>query len=283
MNNKPRNIKPDEIDYILSLRKEDITMEKLNELFTHTLNKPAMFNSNDRFTLPKDKLHNSKELNTTVGRYIVNLFLLYPTLTQFIGYNNNVLDSKNIGKLEGEIAALLLDDKITPHDFIEYINRSQWLGYSISHTVSPGYGYDIIQPLQSVTKRKNELVKQHEEAIKNNDALTMTNIETELVKLAENELREKEIMGMEYYDSGTSKGFGNNYKQTSVMRGAIVNNSEEGKFRLSDSNLMEGIPKEDFYKFADLPVTGSHSRAIGTRQGGYLIIITCSPCKTKLL
>jgi hypothetical protein len=266
-----KHLNEEQVKEIFSLiTEENITMDLIKDLLVTRRDSPAKYSPNDTFDLPAKKLYNDKAIVTTVGKYLVNQFLLMPNIIKHTGYINRTLDKGGIGFLEDSLAELLLTDKITTNDYIDYIDKAQWLGFAPSFVVSPGYGYDIVVPLDTVNKRKEELIKKHEQSLKDNDPVAATAIERELTDLAEEELRLNDVMGMDYFDSGTSKGFGNNYKNMSIMRGSMPNNSEPGKFHVTTSNLMDGIDKEEFYKYADLTVLASHSRAIGTQKGGYV-------------
>jgi hypothetical protein len=76
------------------------------------------------------------------------------------------------------------------------------------------------------------------------------------------------------FRSGGSGSFGNNYKNTAVMRGIMLpsdNITDISKANISKSNLMTGIPKNEIHRFADISVLASFSRAVGTQDGGYTV------------
>jgi len=265
---KQKELSQDQINLLLELTNTDITLKKLKELFATTENRKKLFNPNDQFLLPINKLNNKNTIFTTVGRYIYNLFIMYPKLIQFTEYINWELNKDGLEKLEGILAKNLLENKITVEDFIEYINKSQWLGFSLSLFITPSLSYKIIKPVPEVVKRKQELEKQYRKEILDGDPYTSTKMEQELLGIAKEKL--VDVPEMDLFNSGASKGFNNAYKNISVMRGAIRDNARPGKYYVSTSNLYEGIKKEEYYQYADMPVLASYSRAISTQEGGYL-------------
>lgn len=264
----PRALNSEEVLEILSLTQEDITLDKMKYLFASTASSKAKFNTNDTFILPANKLYNSERINTTVGRYVYNLFILFPNIIKHIGYVNKPLSGKAIEGIESEMALLLRDDKIKYEDFRDYLDKTQWIGFACANFLTTSIEYDIVITRPSVAKRKKELEKIYEKEIKAGDTSAIVKMEKELLDIAEKEV--KDLDSYEIFSSGVSKGFGNNYKNISVMRGAIVDNNKPGSYNISTANLVEGIPKEEYAAYADLTVQASYSRAIGTQNGGYL-------------
>src|SRR5690606_5647941 len=122
-------------------------------------------------------------------------------------------------------------------------------------------------PIPEVIQRRDELIQKHIKAIENGDAKVAEQIEKELLDLAKEKIQH--LPSYDIYASGSRGSFRNNYKNTSIMRGAIQDNSRPGEFTISTANLIEGIPREDYDAYADLTVMASYSRAVMTRDGGY--------------
>jgi hypothetical protein len=57
----------------------------------------------------------------------------------------------------------------------------------------------------------------------------------------------KDIPGYQIYESGARGSFDNNYKNSCLMRGSVMNFSDPSRFQSSMASLIEGIPKEDFH------------------------------------
>ena len=52
--------------------------------------------------------------------------------------------------------------------------------------------------------------------------------------------------------------------------------------KISTSSLVDGIPAEEMGRYADLITQASYSRAVGTREGGLILLTSGSPFKNKL-
>jgi hypothetical protein len=189
-----------------------------------------------------------------------------PAIAEAVGYQNSPMTASAISALDDELARLTLEEKVTPSQHIDYIDRIQWLGFSTAHFTIPSLDSDAVVPLKAVTKEKKRLVAEHADAIAKDDVYVVGNIEKQLMALAKEELSANP--SMKIYSSGAKGKFENNYKNSSIMRGAVRRNGN-GKFQVSTSNLVEGIGKEEYPMYADQTVAASFGRAVGTREGGY--------------
>jgi len=248
-----------------NLKSDDITKDKLLDLFGVIGNKKyPKYHTNDVLIIEANKLYNKNKIETTVGRYIYNLFVLEKLLPH-IGYQNLPLNKSNIGKIDNRLSELLLEGKITSETFIDYLNRVEWISFACSYFLSVGFTTKLVKPFPIVEKRKKELLKEHSEDLDKPETIAL--IENELVELAKKEA--EKTTDYDIYKSGASKAFGNTYKNMSIIRGAIKDNNTDD-FNVSLTNLYNGIDKEEFPHYADVCVTASGSRALGTREGGYI-------------
>jgi hypothetical protein len=211
-------------------------------------------------------------LETTVGRYIVNLFLFAwnEKIRSNLMYVNLPFNKGMIGKVEDSMAILLKEDKINADDYIEYIDRIHWFSFSIASFSSTSLDLSVISPLKVVSDRKKELFEKHKARIERGDISVVSSIEKELIDLAKDTLKSMGSTGLNTYNSGAAGTFENNYKATAIMRGLIPKSNDFSKFYISQSNLMDGIGKDEIDKYADIMVIASFSRAVGTQDGGYL-------------
>jgi hypothetical protein len=252
-------------DYLFSLKESDVTKKLLINLFAYGTQKKPRFNPNDKVKLPKGKLGNKEDIDTTVGRYIFNLFIISPHFSDYLGYINKAVDGGVLDDIENQLSEYLLDKSLNPEFFIDYLNRIQWLGYIMTDFIVPSMSLNVIMPNRKVEARKKELMRQHKEALSKGDPIIATQIEEELIKLAKGELNGDPAMDL--YVSGISK-FGNHYKSFNIMKGAIRDNST-GNYNVSMTNYMDGIQKDEYHYYGDTIVYAAHSRAIGTQKGGY--------------
>jgi len=262
-----KKLSDSEVTYLLDLKSEDINLKLLEDFFAYKKDKKPRFDTKDYFILPKEKFNMESNINTQVGRYLFNLFILGTSFGKHLSYINEPLDIKQVRKLENKMANLYLNDIITVDEYKNFIDMMIWFSYSIAKFLNSSLTTDILISNDKVNKRKKELASQYENEIKNGDIETAVKIENELLDIAKQEL--KDIPDMQIYSAGAKGSFGNNYKNTSVMRGVIKSVADPSKHVISMSSLDDGIPPDELYAYADILTQGSYSRAVGTRTGGY--------------
>ena len=241
--------------------------------------KEAPFNPTDKIKLtPSEyKWIKGESIDTTLGRLVMNRYMLERTgLIQFIGYWNNPLDKKSLGKLDSAVVNLVILDKIDIDTYGEYIDSRDRLGFWVTSYTSVSISAGLIRPMPDVEKRKAEILKERSADINSEDAVTQI--------IAVNDM-EKELMGMvrknlqndpgyDMYASGDGN-LDNNYKTINVMRGAVFNNITK-RYDVVESSLMNGIKKKDIAAFSNSVLAGAYPSAIGTAEAGYMskIIMT---------
>jgi hypothetical protein len=264
---RPIEISESNKNFLLSLKEEDITLELLVKMFAHKEKTPAMFKTDDTFILPKGRLHNERSERTTTGRYIFNLLVLSPKIIELMGYQNLPFDDDNIGVLENRLSEFLLEDKMTVQEFADYIDKLQWLGFITAKFLNASLTYSLLATPKETMDLRKELIQKHKKAIEGGDLIAANKVEKELI--ADAKSRVKDIPDYQIYASGARGSFGNNYKNTSLMRGAVKNLANPDQVHVSMSSLMDGIPPEEIEYYADIITQASFSRAVGTREGGY--------------
>ena len=211
------------------------------------------------------------EVMTDLGTLVFNRYLLEKyNLIQHTGYWNQIIDDKGLGRLNVTINNLCLEDKITTADLGNYIDARDRLGFwcasFLGCSITPG----LIQPMNDVKKRKDELFKQYQEQLNSDNPVTQIKassaIENELLGMVKNNM--KQDPGWDMYASGVNN-FSNNYKTINVMRGAVFNNVTK-KYDVVESSLMEGVKKKDITAFANSVVAGAYPSAVGTADAGYM-------------
>lgn len=261
---------------LLSLKPTDITKKLFHELFADTLQivngvykkVPAKINLNtDQLVLKKGEFINKSDIVTTPGRFIFNKLIIEDLIIVFQDYINEPVNGDVVGDLDGKMANALLKDVITAEQYKQYLNRVQWLGMSTTSLLSSSLTSGILTPIPKVIKRREELVKQYKDDIDKGDVSRMALIEKELVEMSQKELANDE--GMYIFKSKARGSFGNNYKNTSIVRGPLLN-PRTGKFEFVASNFIEGMQKEDIPPNANSVVSGAYPKAIGQRSYGYM-------------
>lgn len=275
-------IKESDKNYLLKLKSSDITLNLLKDLLAFNEKNIRRFNPVDEIILiPEELESNNNELSivikdrttTTIGRYLLNLFLFAnPNIRDKVTYYNIPINKGNLGKIFSDISILLKENKIDGDTYIDFINRLHWFSFSITSFTAYTLDLSTAVPLDSVKKRKEELFKEHSKNIENNDQKIVSIIEKELIDLAKKELDDKDSNGLKVYDSGATGSFANNYKNTVIMRGSMAKSdaiADVTKMSISKSNLSEGIPLDEYHKFNDISTTASFSRAVTTAKSGY--------------
>jgi len=111
---------------ILSLKPDDITQKKLVELFAATNKGESKYEPNDRFILDTNhKVHNKSSIETTVGRYIVNMFAFPESYLKKYGYCNNILSGGGLSKEETRMTDMILTGEMKPEEFLVYMRKGE--------------------------------------------------------------------------------------------------------------------------------------------------------------
>ena len=263
-----RKLTIEETKALLALTKDDIDMNLLRNFFAIRMGQDeARFNTFDTFRLPKDRLYNSQSIETTIGRYLWNFFVIPDQFLKKFEYRDAVFDKKTVGIFEKKLANMLLNDEINTEDYGHYLNCAEWITLGITYFISPTMDYDMNIPIPEVIKRKEELFEKYAKEIKEGDPNAVSMIEAELITLSRKLIKEKGNEGYDFFESGAFS-FENNYKKTSIM-GGIIENPYTGKLDVLKSNYMQGISQEEFPLFANSTITGGYARGVETQKAGY--------------
>ena len=272
-----KTLSKEECKVFLNTPATEITLSKLTHWFADTVDnstgkktgkRKAKYNTFDRIDIPAGYFYDGqKELNTTVGRFIANKFMLEQSgvisVTYFV---DDVLGKKGLGKLDDEIAYLYMTDKIDRPQFNKYVDARDCIGYwlngMLAHTISDR----MLKPLPEIEKKKAELFKKYEKEIAAGDIDVMTRVSNDLIAYA------KEILkgdpGMDLYDSG-DLDFSNNYRNNAILRGAVMNKITD-KFDFVGTSLMGGIEVKDIPVHANSILSSQFPASIATASSGYL-------------
>ena len=257
---------------LLALKADDITRSMLIKLLGRsveeingkiTSNDPKM-KTTDEFLAPAGSLPNiKKDTMTTVGRYIINLFVVTSVFHDRIPYVNYVFHGVN--KFQNSVIELILADKATTDEFIEMQNRMFWLGYFPDIVVN-NMSDKLVQPLPEVMEEKKRLLEKYKVEIAAGDTITYADkVEKPLLALAKKVLEKEDSFDL--YAVGAKPSFKNNYKNMFVSYGPIFN-PIDGTFTICTNSLAEGIPQGQRNFYANSLISGSYARGKGTQVGG---------------
>ncbi|WP_368880291.1 hypothetical protein [Proteus mirabilis] len=277
----------------LNMTKDDVTKDFLISNFAYLGDKDPKINPNQEIVIDDSKIKSNspirlfknydsiKNQTTKIGRIIHNIFLytidirnendeIVGNTASLIDFINEPITGKTLGKPESVLSEYFIDGKVTPEVMEEYINRLQWYSYTLAIFQVPSIDMKTINPSKTIRKNVTEKLEGIKEAIEQTDVLTFSKTEKEILEFAKGELEKDGATGKLIYDSGFNGSWNNNYKVTSLFRGASTKSDEPSNFNISTSSLVDGVKKKDIPAFADLAVLGAAGRAVDTRKGGYL-------------
>lgn len=253
---------------IYSLTKKDLNSKKLKELFAVFYGKvSAKYYTNDKFILPKNTLHNNTDIETTVGRFIFNMFSLPEIYLKKFGYQNVVLNDDAIKGLESQMGIMILNDEMTTQEYATFMDNAEWLAMNIAYYNVPSLSNKFNIPIPEVIKRRDELFEIHKDLIEKGDPNIAGQIEKELLSMAKDKLEKENDPTYDYFKSGEFK-FPVSYKKTAIMGGAIED-PQSKKIHILKSNYTDGVSRDEYEKFAQLSVIGGYSRGVSTQTYGY--------------
>jgi hypothetical protein len=263
------------LQYLYSLRADDITKQDVIKLFSNTLGVttegkkevlPPMFYPSEEITIPANCIANVKEnTKTTVGLYFFNMFFMAGCFGELIPYINKTINNSDLKKLASIIVNNILEDKITTIQFGTYQQRLIWFN-NFSELLMPGMSLNMITPNKKLMDLKKKLLEENKVAVKNGNIVQyVQKVEKPLLKAAEEEF--KNDYSWPLYAIKGKPSFGNNYKNTLLEVGPILN-SATGKYEISSDSFMDGIPPDKYYLFANLAIYGSFNRGVATQYAG---------------
>lgn len=268
---KGRKLTNEEAKEVLALERKDITRQLIQDYFACYMGQEhARFNTYDEMTVPAGAIYPGvpkENTVSTIGRYIVNMFVFPEQYLKKYGYVNDVLTKKALGKLEEKMGTMVLNDEIPIKDFTGYLDRGEWLGMGFAYFLVPSLDYEFNVPLPDVIKLRDDLFDKYHKEVARGDNSIADKIESEVISLAKKEIKETGNESYDFYESGVGN-FGNNYKKTSIMAGAIENPYTK-KLDILKSNYIDGVDKKEFPKFANLTLIGGYSRGVETQGSGY--------------
>lgn len=259
---------------LISLKKKQLDYTMFEYLLADTVVKnngkirivPSRFNCTDKFTLKKGEYFNKETVETTVGRFLFNKFVIEGLCEDVLGYVNITIRKGDKSSMDNKLGKAFLNDKIERKVMVEYLDRCEWFGMRLHSLVCSSFTPDTFKPLPQVIAKRNELLEKYKDEVEAGDAITYNKIENECINVAKGIL--KDDPGLLLYDSGARGSFGNNYKNMCISKG-IIYDPTVGKNKVVSNALMEGIKKEDIATMGTAFVMGQYPKSIGTGESGY--------------
>lgn len=262
----------------LDMSVDGFTLLELTDMFADFVNNSdgknksgktkSKYNTWDRITIPKNYFYDGQsEVETTIGRFVANKFILQGS--GVIGATkimDNVWNKSYIGSLDNLIGQLYMEDVIDREAFNKYTERRDTLGYWLNGMLAHTISERMLKPLPEIQKKKQELCKKYEKELSEGNIDVMTQIADELVAYAKEIL--KDDPGMDLYLSG-DLDFGNNYKNNSIIKGAVMNKITN-EFDFISTSFMDGIDIKDIPAHANSILASQYPASIATADAGYL-------------
>lgn len=274
--------KKEDIDYLLSLKEEDITTSFIMENFADFGNGPK-FQPYDLIEVPigayggklpdgKEK-RNKNKFTTGVGRLIFNKFFFEsePELLLYVGYIDADVTKKLYGKTLNKLGYLMMEDKVSEETYKRFCKKSQKMMPYVS-VLSPNHSDNMLTITKKINKRKEQLLKEHAaelEAKDDNAVKVFDQISNELLDYARELMKDDPAMDM--FASGAGGSFENNFKNMFIMRGAVKDPTPNKGYNLITSNYVDGISKEEYSAIANTLAAGPYARSKKTEVGGYWV------------
>lgn len=257
---------------ILSLKESDITQEKLVDLFAATSKGEARFNTNDTFRLESNtpRIYNKTAVDTTVGRYIFNMFTLPVSYLKKFGYHNKPITGKTMGDLESLMVNMILTKEMLPEEYLTYMRKAEWMsGASLLYT-SPSFDVSTIDNLPEIMTMKETLIAEYKDKIADGDKNVLSMISDRLVaeakKIMEND--PDKYRTIEWSNAGVYK-IDQNYRKTNIATGLQRKPSNQNDYFYVDSNYADGLAKKDYAMNSNLAIIGGLSRGLDSAESGY--------------
>lgn len=261
-----------DIAYLCSLKEEDITTSCIYNLFGE-FNGKVKFNQYDLFEVPADVYgpegkRNKKPFTTTIGIWIFNVFFIERDLFDLFHYINHTIDGDDVDDMVDEISQYVMEDKLPILALENFLQKTQRL-MPITTPLTYGSTEKIYGLSDYITPKKNALAKKYKDKLDAGDAVTAEKMEKELIKEAEEYL--KDDPSLDIYYSKARSSIPNNLKNMYIMKGAVTNPdpSSEKKYDIILSNYNDGVSKEEYPALCKSLATGPYSRSRKTSVGGY--------------
>lgn len=274
----PKILSDEEQKMLLNMDISDITRSKLCSMFADTVDnssgtnnvkkKKSKYNTWDKITIPANYFYKDQQkINTTVGRFIANRYILDGSgIISSIGFIDKIWNKGTVGDIDDNVGTLYMEDIIDRSKFNTYLNRRDNLGYWLNGMLAHTISEKMLKPLPEIEKMKAELIKKYEKELAEGNIDVMTQISDELVARAKELL--KDDPGMDLYLSG-DLDFGNNYKNNSIIKGAVINKLTD-EFDFISTSFMDGIEIKDIPAHANSILASQYPASIATADAGYL-------------
>lgn len=215
----------------------------------------------DTFELTSDMIENYQgdPIETTIGKFILNYFILVYPFGSIVPYINNIFSYSKICK---DIARHILNKVITVDQYDKFMRAAYLLG-GFAELFVPCMTTKSLTTGDEVIARRDELFKKYKDQL--NDPIVLVKIEDELIAMDKKYLSTDPasgwIISSKEYDTCRKKMF-----ITSGITEAFSNNP--GEFTFIPQALNEKMDVTKFPAICGDIRRGSYMRGIQTAEGG---------------
>jgi len=225
---------------------------------------PQLCQRNSKIMLqPKDIINytGDVELETTIGRLLLNYAILADSFGDLIPYINTTWDIQRIE--DNFIFENLRTGKISVENLKHYSRNLHFIGHFTELSV-PSLTERSLTVDPKIIKRRNELLKEHAVELAAGNAIVMNQIETELTAMDKASL--KGDVSTLFYDRD-DKSYSIHRKMMLISGGMIPEFGGKG-FNFIGTSLEEGWKVKDFPVICNEIRRGSFASAVQTAKGG---------------
>lgn len=267
----------EDINFLIELKEDDITTSLIMEIFAD-FGDHQRFNPYDIVTIPAGgyggKIPNGKEkknkkpFTTTIGRFIFNKYFIEsePELLNLIGYVNENINQDMYNNIFRTLGFDVLEEKISIDTYKKFCKKSQKFMPYVS-ILAPNHSDNMLTITKKINKKKEELIKLHQDAFDKGDVVVVDQVSKELLEYAKELMKDDPAMDM--FLSGAGGSFKNNFKNMFIMRGSVQDPDPRKSYNIITSNYIDGVSKEEYSKLANTLAAGPYSRSKKTEIGGY--------------
>lgn len=259
-------------EYLMSLKPDTVTMQDVFKLFNKQLVDgkvvPPLYVPVEPIVVEAGALPSIKErTETTAGRYLFNLVTLAAAYGDKWPYCNEELRNSGVEDLMNKMCDELLMGRITGEEYGKFQTRIIWLN-NFTEIFVPGLSINLLVLPDDIKNELQRLIEENKQAIIDGDVATyVSRVETPILDFARKWYIDHEEPGWLIYAKGGKPDFANTFKSMFLETGPILDIAT-GKFKISTSPYIEGIPTEEYHIYGNKGIFGAYQRAVNTQYSG---------------
>ena len=226
---------------------------------------PPTYRVYDTVKLEKGSYTNKTEVETTLGLLAFNKICIEPYIENVIpdGYWNKPIDSKGYKALFGLVANELKYDRITTDQVRTWLKAIQFYGYKSTTIFASSMTEASIVPDKKIIAEKEKFFKEHPNAT----ITEVADLEDKLSAMLQEKIDKDSSRTL--FASGAKAKVDDQLKNINTMIGPVYNPAT-GQFDVVKSSYVEGFKKEEIPMAANMVISASYPKAVGTATSGYI-------------